>query len=271
MKKIFISFSYSDEEAMSLAQFLEEHLPSLGAEVNDIFNDVCFGDDFNSVITEQINKCSLFICFVHPNNANVMFELGYALGKNKQIIIVGDSHDLPSDVRSMVYIQRGSSPYDILGHVEKHLASYSEREPFLGLDPTIPQKSIGTLIERPDILDNIDGREFEELIVQWFKSEGFNVDNYPMRNDQGFDFIIDPYQGERAVVEVKKYKKTSQVPVSVIRQLVGVMALEDASIGIVVSSAPFTKSSLYFVEDIKPKILLWTLEDLYKMSKMPNK
>jgi hypothetical protein len=271
MKKVFLSYSYSDQEAQMFARFLNEHLPSLGAEPLELYNEICMGEDLHHAITEQINKCSLFICFLQPSNSNVMFELGYALGKNKKIIVVGDLHDLPSDVRSMIYLSRDSSHYDILDHIEKFLASYTEREPFWGLDPSHPRDSIATLIERPELLDNIDGREFEELVGQWFREKGYEVENEFYRGDRGYDFLVEPFKNNKAVVEVKKYKSTSQVPVSVIRQLVGTMSLVQVPVGIVVSSAPFTKSAKYFVENIEPTILLWTLEDLAAMNNMPNK
>lgn len=271
MKKVFLSYSYNDQEAQIFARFLNDHLPSIGAEPLEFCNEICMGNDLHHAITEQINKCSLFICFLKPGNSNVMFELGYALGKNKKIMVVADLHDLPSDVQSMIYFSRDSSHYDLLAHIEKILASYSEREPYWGLDPEDPRESIETLIERPELLDNIEGREFEELVGQWFRKKGYNVEYDFHHRDRGYDFIVQPFQNSKAIIEVKKYKTTSQVPVSVVRQLVGTMSLEQVPVGIVISSAPFTKSAKYFVEDIKPTVLLWTLEDLMKMDELPNK
>lgn len=271
MKRVFFSYSYNDYEAQRFACFLNDHLPSIGAESFELCDETCIGSELNHAITEKINKCSLFICFLQPNNANVMFELGYALGQNKKIIVVADIHDIPFDLRSMRYFSRDSSHYDLLAHVENILSSHVEREPYSGLDPENPRNSIVTLLERPEIIDNIDAQEFEELVGHWFIKKGYNVEHQSHLKDHGYNFIVHPFQNSRAIVEVKKYKTTSQVPISVIRQLVGSMALEQIPTGIVISSAPFTKSAKFFVEEIEPTIMLWTLEDLIRMENMPNK
>ena len=118
MKKVFISYSYNDPMARQLARFLNEHLPSLGAEPITVSDAVELGGNWQMGITEEINRCSVFVCFIQRDNSNVMFELGYALAKNKKIILVGDFELLPADLRSMIYVPREAHPYDVLMHIE---------------------------------------------------------------------------------------------------------------------------------------------------------
>lgn len=273
MKKVFISYPCNDKQAQAFAHFLREHLPAFGAEAIDIFMDESIqpGDEWRSSLTAAINRCSMFICFASEMNPNVMFELGYALGKNKQILLVGDSRSIPADLQQMVYIPRESHPYDVLAQIQKSLSSFEERRPYLGLDPQSPKPSIGTLIERPDLLDSLEGLELEELVKEWFVKKGYHVSGDDVAHDRGFDFMVAPFRDGNAAVEVKKYRTTSRVPVAVVRQLLGSLVAERIPVGIVISSAPYTESAIFFAREVAPTILLWTLHDLVKMNEMPNK
>jgi len=270
MRKVFVSYSHKDREAREFAHFLYNRLPDLGAEPLYLIDEFEVGTNWQIGITEQINKCSIFICFIDRDNPNIMFELGYALAKNKKIIIVGDFKDLPADLRSMTYVPKESHPYELLMHVEKYLSSESGRISPYDVDLTDPRRTIELLLERPELLDSLDPREFEQLVSRWFSMRGYVVEKTVTSRDYGYDFLVRPFREERAVVEVKKYKSTSQVPLAVIRQLVGSMAMERIPYGIVVSTAPFTKSVSFFLQDLKPTIYLWTLEDLVRMGELSN-
>jgi HJR/Mrr/RecB family endonuclease len=270
MKKVFISYSYQDSMAKQFARFLNEHLPTLGAEAVAVSDAFEAGDNWQMGITEEINKCSVFICFVERDNSNVMFELGYALAKNKKIILVGDFVDLPVDLRSMIYVPREAHPYDILMHVEKQLTREAIGVSPYDVDVRDPQQAIRVLLDRPELLDSLAPREFEELVMRWFTARGLQVEPSSVSRDYGYDLLVYPFRGERAVVEVKKYKSTSQVPLATIRQLVGSMAIERIPCGIIVSTAPFSRSADFFVQDIQPTVLLWTLEDLARMDEDPK-
>jgi hypothetical protein len=273
MKQVFISYPYRDEHAKEFVGFLREHLPALGAEAVDIFMDEALpiGEDWRTSLTEAINRCSVFICFTSEMNPNVMFELGYALGKNKEIILVGDSRCIPADLQHMTYVPRDSHPYDVLVQVQKCLSAHGDRRPFLGLDPKYPKRALDILVQRPELLDSLEGGEFEELIRHWFLTKGYRVNpHWEDTRDYGFDFLVEPFRGDRAAVEVKKYRTTSKVPVSVVRQLLGAIVMEHIPLGIVISSAPFTESALFFARESNTTILLWTLQDLIRMAEIPN-
>ena len=272
MKTIFISHSYNNKNAQYLSDFLRKNLKDAEIDTIHAFDELIFGNSIKRSIVDKINKCSLFICFLHEENPNVMFELGYALGRNKKIIAIGEIEDIPFDVQNMGYLKPESSPYDLLTQVERHLELYDEPSPQIDLLNNDPIGTIESIFSRPELLDNLDWREFEELVASWFRSKGYTVEQLtPRVHDRGYDFIIHPFRGERAMVQVKKYKSTSRVPVSIVRQLVGSMSLERIQNGIIVSSAPFPNSAKFFVKDIEPTVFLWTIKDLLRMSDMPNK
>ena len=271
MTRIFISYSYQDAVANQFARFLHDHMRSMGPEPIDVFDTIEPGEDWQAGITEAINKCAIFICFVKKDNPNVMFELGYALAKNKKIILIGDVEDLPADVRSMIYIPKDAHPFEVLRHVDRYLRERAAHPETYTVSMERPQETIRILLDRPELLDTIGPREFEELVMRWFQSKGLHVTMTTASRDYGFDMLVEPFRGERAIIEVKKYKTTSQVPLAVIRELVGAMTLERIPVGIIIATAPFTRSSHFFVREIQPRVLLWTLNDLAQMDEMPNK
>jgi hypothetical protein len=270
MKKVFVSYSFDDHYAHQTISFLRSHFSPNVVEILDIKNSTPVRENIKKAITELINKCSIYVCFIERNDPNVMFELGYALGINKPIVIIGETQDIPADLRGMAYIQRGSSSYEILSFLENNLTNYNLVSPFYDFEPRHLLDNLQMLARNPDMLDRLDGREFEMLIRQWFEYKGFHVDQPHVSMDLGFDFRVAPFEGASAIVEVKKYKATSKVPVSIIRQLVGAMALENVSYGVVVSSAPYTNSARYFANEIGCKVALWTINDLIRLVAEPR-
>jgi hypothetical protein len=76
-------------------------------------------------IVGSIEKCRLAIVDVTKNNPNVMFELGYAIAKNKKNIIISQSADfLPFDIRNIrtiVYANSWSGIEELKARVQEFL------------------------------------------------------------------------------------------------------------------------------------------------------
>jgi len=264
MKKVFLSYSYNNNKAYETFQYLQKKLPNLNIEVISIKDSIRMGENWKMSITDQIEKCSIFICFIERENPNVMFELGYALAKNKKLILIGDFKDLPFDLMNMTYIKDDAQPYEILMRIENYFLNESEINNKI-IDLSSVEK-LKLMLDRIDILNNMDGSEFEKFVGDWFEYHKFEVVYENQRRNLGYDLKLSKFRDSSAIVEVKKYKTSSQVPMSVVRQLVGTMSLEHIEYGIIISTAPFSRSVEYFVKEIEPTILLWTLEDLHKLS-----
>lgn len=270
MKRVFISYSYKDEEVNSSVNYLINNLAKIGIDISNITNSksqLRIGNILHMDVTREINRCSLFICFLESNDSNVMFELGYALAKNKKIILIGENEYLPIALRNMMYFRNSSQIYEVLSEVEKYLFNEHLTDFENMINKSDPKKSIETLMGRPDILDSLDYLEFENLVYEWFRFQGYDIERPHSKSDMGYDFLIPTFEGEPALVEVKKYKTTSQVPLAVVRQLIGSMSLKNISCGIIISTAPFTESVRYFIEEIEPRVVLWNLSDLNSMCK----
>jgi nucleoside 2-deoxyribosyltransferase len=82
-------------------------------------------------IVNSIEKCHLAIVDVTDNNPNVMFELGYALAKEKPNIIISQSADyLPFDIRNIraiVYSNTWSGIEDLKVKVQDFLREFSQK------------------------------------------------------------------------------------------------------------------------------------------------
>ncbi|MCW1981212.1 restriction system protein [Xanthomonas arboricola] len=268
MKKIFISSDHARGEGSELASYIQSALAPLGFEVLGRQNNLPWNNEAESSVTTLINKCDVFLCYSDADSSNIMFELGYALGANKKIILVGDAKTIPFDLRNTLYIRRGASPFEIIDHLERHAELYAPPEFEIGAMGSDPVGAISSLVSRPDWLSSVEPREFEALIANWFFAKGFHVKQNVGEADSGYDFTINPFMGGSALVEVKKYKQTSHVPVSTIRQMVGSMAIVNAGYGVIVSSAPFTQAAIYFASEIGKNISLLTLEDLNNMRQL---
>ncbi|MFC2503208.1 MAG: hypothetical protein ACFN4D_04015, partial [Cardiobacterium sp.] len=51
-------------------------------------------------IFQKIDRCSIFIADITNNNANVLYELGYAKGKSKDCILLLNKSEKQQDVKS---------------------------------------------------------------------------------------------------------------------------------------------------------------------------
>src|SRR5687767_806543 len=102
MKSVFISYSQNNKE-VSFVKDLKEELKTYGFDVKTIAEN---SYDISKNVLTHIKKCDLFIPVLSSQNENVFFELGFALGSRKQILIVCSPNiDLPSDLTNVVSVR----------------------------------------------------------------------------------------------------------------------------------------------------------------------
>jgi len=90
-------------------------------------------------------------------------------------------------------------------------------------------------------------REFESLVAEGFRQRGFKVtEKGGAAPDGGVDLIL-ARGTERFLVQCKQWR-AQQVPVTIVRELYGVMAAQHAAGGYVVTSGRFTKDAIEFAE-----------------------
>jgi restriction system protein len=98
-----------------------------------------------------------------------------------------------------------------------------------------------------ETVNELSWQDFEFLLSEWFKKQGFNTD---LTGGGGADGGVDirlHKQNELYLVQCKHYKAW-KVSVQVVRELFGVMAAENAVGGYVVTSGKFTRDAIAFAE-----------------------
>jgi restriction system protein len=96
-------------------------------------------------------------------------------------------------------------------------------------------------------LNGITWREFEMLVGEWFRRQGYAVTETGGVADGGVDLILTK-AGETYLVQCKQWK-AYKVGVTVVRELLGVMVTRGAAGGYLVTSGVFTDEARRFAED----------------------
>jgi len=114
-----------------------------------------------------------------------------------------------------------------------------------------------------DALLDISWKEFEMLVGEAFRKQGYSVRETQDGADGGIDLVLSK-EGAKTLVQCKQWR-SSKVGVSVVRELYGVMTANKAANGVVVTSGYFTREAQSFAKN-KP-IRLIAGEGLLKMIK----
>jgi restriction system protein len=94
-------------------------------------------------------------------------------------------------------------------------------------------------------LDGMSWREFEMLVAEGFRLQGYTVaENHEPGPDDGIDLVL-RQGGEQYLVQCKQWR-AFKVGVPVVRELYGVMAAKGAAGGFVVTSGRFTAEAEEF-------------------------
>lgn len=120
--------------------------------------------------------------------------------------------------------------------------------------------------EQPEkALAEISWSEFELLVGQYFREQGYKVVETGGRADGGVDLRLRAENGELFLVQCKHWKN-SKVPVNVVREIYGVMQAEYASGAFVVASGEFTADAASFargkaIELLSGKMLINSIKN----------
>lgn len=97
-----------------------------------------------------------------------------------------------------------------------------------------------------DDIRNLSWQEFERLLCEMFRRQGYLVDHSgnAVGGDGGIDIRLEK-AGQVSLVQCKHWKKW-QVGVAIVRELLGVVTSEKAHWGIIVTSGTFTDDAVQF-------------------------
>ncbi len=105
-----------------------------------------------------------------------------------------------------------------------------------------------------DAIDGMSWREFEMLVAEGFRGQGYRVTEVGGSGpDGGIDLILS--QGSEKLLVQCKHWKALKVGVSVVRELYGVMAASGAAGGFVVTSGRFTQDAAAFAKGLNIELI----------------
>lgn len=116
-----------------------------------------------------------------------------------------------------------------------------------------------------DVVDKMDGSEFEKFLSAHFKNLGYKVSLTPDTNDYGADLVLTK-DATKTVVQAKRYK--DKVGIAAVQEITAAINYYKADKGIVISNSFFTKNAYALAE--KNNIELWNREKLMKIMSKSN-
>jgi restriction system protein len=201
------------------------------------FNCECIGGDERSMGAEEIYELSYpFECNECSNDIELTFEVSeYPIG------LINFTIDKCSGAKAL------NEP-----DVEYVREIYSARDLF-DLYESIPELVLA-LKSTPELLSELDPRQFEEVTAEIFRAKGFEVELTKRTRDGGKD-VIALHKDKlgfktKYLIECKHYAENNKVGVDVIRSLYGVKnSRSGGNVAIVVTTSTFTSGARDFVEN----------------------
>jgi len=114
---------------------------------------------------------------------------------------------------------------------------------------SITDEEIARIRKSPRLLYNLDPRKFEELIARVFEKFGYRVELTTQSRDGGRDVVAITKIPARTkvLIECKRYSEENKVGINVVQRLLGVVAGESATAGIVATTSTFTRPATEFL------------------------
>lgn len=114
------------------------------------------------------------------------------------------------------------------------------------------QKLILQISQNRELIYNVTSREFEEIVEQLLRDDGFDTHLTKETRDGGRDIVATKtgINGKPVVffVECKRYSRKNKVDVGIVRQLYGVQTAERVNKACLITSSLFTRDAVDFAE-----------------------
>jgi hypothetical protein len=258
--RVFIAHSSRDRELVSA---LIEALQKQGDDVVDPIGEIRAGDLLSQVST-LIHSADVVVAVLSGRSPNVYYELGLAAGAGKPVLVVAPSGEpLASDLSALPYtLATGDTPRDAqtaARRISQFRIDEQQRTP--GFESA--KAALQGAIADPTYLESMSSVEFEQLVADLFRENGFTVQSTRETRDLGYDFAVDsPKHGGLILVEAKKMNRQSLVSVEAVRQLTATIPVVGAVSGILISTSGFTSAASAL--GAAASVTLRTLDDLLK-------
>lgn len=219
-------------------------------------------DPWNAQALALIRQADVVLVFFDHTTTSAGVEVGYALGAQKQVVLVADSlTPIPTILADVQIISITPDPEELVSKIERTLSQ-------LPTSKSQPEWTSGNILEiakicraGPDVLEHITSERFETFVKDAFEALGYNPALPPI--DFDVDLILSNFEGpHRVAVEIKKWGRSKRIPVGVVQQFAGSLFGRDVEFGLLLSTAEFTDSAKDFALRTQGKVRLWNLEEL---------
>ena len=221
--KCFVSREYNI--APIILKQIQEVLDELKIQYLDMYSQD-YGVDISSGVIKLISNAEIVIAVITKKSANVLYEIGLAVGMGKGVfLLLDDSEEIPSDLYNLTYIKINDNLRENLMLPLKFFVDKKRKKPQIdytkyykkGLETEFASKDI--YVERAKyIRENRDGAGFERLVADLFaeiKDQYTAVKFQQTEKNEEYDFavwvdelfgkIVNPIKFELRSLTVKKY------------------------------------------------------------------
>lgn len=253
--KIFVSHSERDRAlASSLGGALETHghelvRPGLGSAPAEYVAAVCSAD-------------AVVVILAKPSENNLV-ELGLALGAGRPVLVFGasDALTLPY-AATLPSVPKSDSDVLDFRRIALALDGIRDRKP-AGGSREIPVSSLEELVANPEALAALPYKRFEDLVLQWFRGRGIEVERTRAAEDRGFD-LRGRHQGVEFFVEVKKTPLQARLSTDIVRRLAHTLMASGGARGILLTTSPLTSAAAAIARE--SNISVYLLDEWVRLS-----
>ncbi len=227
------------------------------------------GSDYSAAVQTMIHSSSALIALIDRPSLNIAFEIGFALGAGKDVLIIATPDSkIPSDLAGIRYFR-------VSGDTSRNTIPLSQTIGELELlsRPSLPARlsfrdELLACTTSHDFLASIDPQRFELLVRRFLESLGFESRSSKDERDMGYDFIVqEPNKGGLLLVEAKKYAFQTKVSTQHVYELLRQAQLLRVNSALLIAPSGFTPSAVALAERSSPKLTLLSLEQLLSLGK----
>lgn len=102
-------------------------------------------------------------------------------------------------------------------------------------------------------IDRMEGREFEEWLVELFEGAGYRVELTPASRDFGADLLIEDAQGYKIAIQAKRYG--GPVGLEAVQQVAAAVPFYDMDEGWVVTNSTYTDAAFRLAEPNRVRLI----------------
>jgi len=260
MTAVFISTPQTPR-MRELAHSCASHLTSRGVRVLGEI-DVTSSDRWDAQLLLLIRQADVVLVFLEYPMASTGVELGYALGAQKQVVLIADSFaQIPAVLADVQILPITSDREELLAKIEKVVSQLAMANRHQEWTTKNVREFAMVCRADPGILEQVSYEQFEAFVKDAFDALGYS----PALPPKGFDvdFVLNSFEGpHRVAVEVKKWPRSRKIPVGAVQQFLGSLFGQAVESGLFLSTAEFTDSARDFALRTEGKVRLWNFEDL---------